>query len=488
MAEETKILVYAVRIPVLLKYGGQLALVQALLLLPPLGVALAQADMDWAWRYGLLFVGLLVGGYGLSRLPACERIQVNEALTLTLLAFVGSSLLMAWPMTAGGLLWIDAWFEAVSGVTTTGLTTLHPVAQQSPTLLFTRSWMQWYGGLGFIVLSVALLMGHQASARRLSDPTESNEIMYSSARTHARRSLMVYLSLTVLGFVLVWPLVGDMQTTVLHVLSAVSTGGFSSLDNSLRGLESQAATVAVMLVSFLGAVSFLLYWQLAHDWRQGLRQFFNNPELRALLLACLLFGGVLTLLGWWQQSGVTWYHGFMMAVSAQTTTGFETMAPADMDPASRLVMMLSMLIGGSAGSSAGGIKLLRVLILLRLLQLMIRRTAMPQHAVAEPYLGGRKLDADDIIRALQLISLFMGILVLSWIPFVILGYDPLDALFEVVSASGTVGLSSGITRTELEPLLKAVLCFDMLAGRVEVFAMLVLLYPRTWFGQRKEIE
>jgi trk system potassium uptake protein TrkH len=312
--------------------------------------------------------------------------------------------------------------------------------------------------------------------------------MISSARTHARRSLLVYLSLTALGLILLWPFAGDFRTTVLHVLSAVSTGGFSSFDDSLAGLGSPAAAVVVIVVSFLGAVSFLLYWQLAHDWRGGIRNVFNNLELRALLLACLLTGGLLTFLGWIQEGGVGWYHSFMMAVSAQTTTGFETVAPAQMDPASKLVMIISMLIGGSAGSSAGGIKLLRVLILLRLLQLMIRRTAMPQHAVSDPYLAGRKLDFEDVIRALQLISLFVGILVISWIPFLVMGYDPLDSLFEVVSACGTVGLSSGISRSELEPILKAVLCFDMLAGRVEVFAMLVLLYPRTWFGKRKEIE
>jgi trk system potassium uptake protein TrkH len=128
------------------------------------------------------------------------------------------------------------------------------------------------------------------------------------------------------------------------------------------------------------------------------------------------------------------------------------------------------------------------LILLRMLQLMIRRTAMPPHAVAEPYLAGQKLETDDMLRALQLILLFIGIMVLSWLPFVVLGYDPLDALFEVASACGTVGLSTGIARPELETVLKGVLCFDMLAGRLEIIALLVLLYPRNWIGRREEAQ
>jgi trk system potassium uptake protein TrkH len=112
---------------------------------------------------------------------------------------------------------------------------------------------------------------------------------------------------------------------------------------------------------------------------------------------------------------------------------------------------------------------------------------MPPHAVAQPYLSGHKLDNDDIQRSLQLILLFTGITLLSWLAFVAAGYDPLDALFEVASACGTAGLSSGITRPELEPVLKGVLCFDMLAGRLEVIALLLVLYPRNWIGRRVKI-
>jgi trk system potassium uptake protein TrkH len=346
--------------------------------------------------------------------------------------------------------------------------------------------MQWYGGLGIVVLSVALLMGHHAAARRLADPVESGENLVVTARTYARLSLIVYIFITVLGLAVVVPLSGDAFNAVLHVLAAVSTGGFSSFDASLAGMKPAAATV-VMIISFLGAVSFPLYWRAAHaGWGGGLRAIYDDVELRALLIGCLLVAGILTGLAWLNHIETPWYHGLIMGFSAQTTTGFASMPVVDMDPASKLVMIFSMLVGGSVGSSAGGFKLLRLLILLRLLQLMINRTAMPPHAIAEPYLAGQKLETDDMLRAMQLILLFIGIMVLSWLPFVAMGYDPLDALFEVASACGTVGLSTGITRPELEPLLKGVLCFDMLAGRLEIIALLVLLYPRNWLGRREE--
>jgi trk system potassium uptake protein TrkH len=121
-----------------------------------------------------------------------------------------------------------------------------------------------------------------------------------------------------------------------------------------------------------------------------------------------------------------------------------------------------------------------------MLQLVVWRSASPAHAVLEPQLRGYRLESDDVTRALLLIGVFTALVLLSWLPFIAAGYDPLDALFEVVSACGTVGLSSGITAPTLAPGLKALLCFDMLAGRLEIIALLVLLYPRTWLGRRKE--
>jgi trk system potassium uptake protein TrkH len=145
-----------------------------------------------------------------------------------------------------------------------------------------------------------------------------------------------------------------------------------------------------------------------------------------------------------------------------------------------------MFIGGGLGSTAGGIKLLRLLILLRLIQLMLQRTALPSHAVTEPRLYGKPLEEGDIQGALMLILLFIIVILASWLVFVAYGYAPLDALFEVVSASATVGLSSGITSGSLEPLLQVVLCLDMLLGRLEIIALLVVLYPPTWLAKRTE--
>jgi len=487
MAEaDIKVLVYAVRGRVLLKYGGQLALLLAVLTLVPLSVAAYEANWTMTLRYALICACLFGVGGMAARLPAVEHIEVNEALTITALAFIVPALLMTWPMMSDKLSFSDALFESVSGITTTGLSILNNVESHTRELLFLRSWMQWYGGLGFIVLSVALLLGHHAAARRLISPVDSSDSLMATARTHARRSLIVYVSLTLLGLILVWPLYGDGFIALLHVLSAVSTGGFSSFNDNLAGLHSRAASIGIMTVALFSAASLGLYWYLFHSgWRQGLQRLLNDVEFRVLLLACAITGLLLSLLGMLQGSTTPWYQGFMLGISAQTTTGFSIQSFATLDATSKLVVILSMLSGGSVGSSAGGFKLLRLLILLRGIQLMLRRTAMPPYAAAEYFLGDQKLAADDVNRALILIGLYVMIVFVSWLPFVFYGYDPLNALFEVVSACGTVGLSSGISRPELETVLKGVLSFDMLAGRVEIIALLVVLYPRNWIGRRK---
>jgi trk system potassium uptake protein TrkH len=486
MEERISILTYAVRPRVVLKYVGQLGLMLSLLAAVPLIVALLEGDGTQALRYAIVCCFLLVAGIYLARLPAPARMQGNEALTITALAFLIAPLLMSWPMMAAGIPFTDALFEAISGVTTTGLSTVGNIEQHSATFLFARAWMQWYGGLGIVVLSVAILMGHHIAARRLIEPVESGDTFVSTARTHAQRTLVVYLFITVLGFAIVWPQSRNGFSTLLHVFSAVSTGGYSSFEAGLAGMGRNAA-IAVMFVAFLGAISMPLYWRaIDRGFAGGIRSFFTDVEFRMLLIGCLLMGGILSGLAWLHNVNAPWYHGMLMGVSAQTTTGFSTMPVSELDPVSKVLMIVSMLTGGSVGSSAGGFKLLRLLIFLRMLHLYIRQSAMPPHAVAEPYIAGQKLDSNDMLRAMQLILLYIGIVVLSWIPFVLMGYDPLDALFEVASACGTVGLSTGITRPDLELLLKSILCFDMLAGRLEVVALLVILYPRNWIGRREE--
>jgi trk system potassium uptake protein TrkH len=484
-AKQATELRYAVRFRVICKYFGQLCLVLAALTLAPLAMSVIFGDRIITLRYGIMISGLAALGTGLARLRAPSRVQANEGMVLVALMFFFTPLVMSYPMMASGLAFPDAFFEAVSGVTTTGLSTKATLVGAPETFLFARAWMQWYGGLGIVVLSLALVMQPGLVAKGLAVTEAEADDLVGGTRAHARRVLKVYGALTGLGIIGSWAVGVGFIDAVQYTFAAVSTGGFAPNDAGLASL-GWLAQVWITLLCLAGAIPLTFYHRMVMEKRGGAVEFL---QLRAVVVAALVvslaMGAAMRLSG-----GLAWsqvfHHAPLLAFSAQTTAGFSSMSCAQLDAGSKLVLIFSMLVGGGAGSTAGGIKLLRLLIAVSVLRLILLRTCLPKHAVIEPRLTGRRLQAEEIHAALLLIVLFVAVVALSWLPFVAVGYSPLDSLFEVVSATGTVGLSVGLTSATLPALLKGILCVDMLLGRLEIIAWLVMLYPGTWVGRKME--
>jgi trk system potassium uptake protein TrkH len=471
-----KPLIQPVRPAMVLHHLGMLALILAVLFSVPLAVAAVTGDWSLAGR--LLFAAVapaLALGLCIRIRPSDRPLQANEALVITALTFIIAAALMTYPLTAEGLSPLDAWFESVSGVTTTGLSLVPDPELRSDAFLFTRAWMQWFGGLGIVVFSLALAFGRTEDMRRLADAAADEESLTHGTRIHARRAFTIYVLLTLAGLMLV--LMTDLPPfdALIHTLAAISTGGFGGVSDSLAGF-GRGAHLALLAVSLLGAVPLFAFYRA---WRHGAMPLWSDPELRALVIAVAL----VTFLLWWL-GGMSAMDALLQAGSAQTTTGFATLDLSEVDPAAKGVLILSMATGGGVGSTAGGIKLLRLLILIRLIQLAVMRVQLPRHAVVQPAIGGRTLDGLQIEHALVLILLFVLLVLGSWLAFLVAGYPALDALFEVVSATATVGLSVGITSPDLEPGLKLLLTLNMLAGRLEIVALLVLLFPGTWYKPR----
>ncbi|MEJ2057669.1 MAG: potassium transporter TrkG [Desulfofustis sp.] len=440
----------------LVKYVGQLCIALAVLSCVPLLVSIVCKDFTVSGRYAVIIAALLLFGLVCGRLRISMKMQHNEAMAVTALIFLITPLVMAWPTMAAGLDFFDALFETVSAVTTTGLSTVVSLEGQTKTFLFSRAWMQWVGGLGIVVLGMAALIQPGLAAKRL-DIAEFSDDIIGGTRAVAQRVLTVYVLLTIGGIGLLMLSGVDWYNALLYCLSAISTGGFSPHDASLAGLQN-----------------FPL-------WR--------DEQLKALLMISIVVSLVLALsLKLPDGLGGTeaFRHGAVNGLSALSTAGFSSMDIGAMEPGSKFILMLAMALGGSAGSTAGGIKIIRLLILFQLISLMIRRSAAPAHAIDETRLGQRKLDQQTLISTAMFVVIFIGCAALSWLPFLLLGQQPLDSLFEVFSALGTAGLSSGITAQDLQPLLKAVLCADMLLGRLEIIVWLVFFYPGTWIGLRKE--
>ncbi|WP_213462094.1 potassium transporter TrkG [Thiocapsa sp.] len=468
-----KPLMQPVRPAMVLHHLGQIALILAVLFAVPLAFAAATGDWELARRILLaaLLPAMALGACARIR-PSDRPLQANEALVITALTFIVAAALMTYPLTVEGLSPLDAWFESVSGVTTTGLSLVANPELRSDAFLFTRAWMQWFGGLGIVVLSLALAFGRTEDMRRLADAGADEDSLALGTRIHARRAFTIYVLLTVAGLMLV--LATDLPPfdALIHTLAAISTGGFGGVSDSLAGF-GRGAHFALFAVSLLGALPLFVYFRA---WRSGAVSPGSDPELRALIIAVAL----VTVLLWWL-GGLSPVDALLQAGSAQTTTGFATVDLTELEPAAKGVLILSMATGGGVGSTAGGIKLLRLLILIRMIQLAVMRAQLPRHAVIQPAIGGRTLGGLQIEHALVLILLFVLLVLGSWMAFLGAGYPALDALFEVVSATATVGLSVGITGPDLEPGLKLLLSLNMLAGRLEIVALLVLLFPGTWY-------
>ncbi len=476
---------YAVRIPCVLKYFGLLCLPLAVLTIPPMGMAFLSGDATAGIRYAGVAVAVALLGWTLSRIPAADTIQTNEAMTISAMIFLVASLVMVWPVMSTGMPFTDAWFETISGFTTTGLTTAGDPHGLPAGHLFARAWMQWIGGLGIVVLSLGVMIHPGAAAKRIGDLEDYEENLIGGAKANAMRVLKVYSVMTLVAIGLLGLLEADWFSAVAYGLASVSTGGFSPRSGSLSGLTNPWSQLVVIGTAMSGAVALLLYNDV---FKKRLRPLLKDYQLRGLIV----FGGLGTaaLMGILHAGGYSWFkalhHGFLNALSAQTTAGFSSIDIAGLSPAAKLNLIFGMMIGGGIGSTAGGIKILRVLIVLRCLQLLLQRTGMPRQALIDLRLGDRPLGRDEILGAFSLVFVFVAAIALSWLPFLLLGYAPLDSLFEVVSALGTVGLSTGITNEHLNPLLKYVLSADMLLGRLEIIAWLVFLHPGTWLGRRKE--
>lgn len=473
---------FAARISVLAYYLGLLLGPLGVLTCVPAAVAWATGRPDVA-LYNLAAAGGLVGLGALGwKVGRREDLQRNEALVLTVLAFCIASLAGAIPLTAYGMTPLDAWFESVSGATTTGLSVLAALEESPPGLLFARAWLQWIGGLGVLVLALALVVRPGVSAKHMGFDTREVSDVAGGTRAHARRVLVTYLALTLLGIGALFALGAGVFDATLHAFTAISTGGFASHDGSLAVFPSRVR-VAILVLCFAGAVPFSCYYRMLyqHPWR-----ILSDPQLRILVLLCALSVAALTGVQWLSAGeAVPLADLAVTAVSAQTTAGFASVEMSQLAPGSKLIVIASMFVGGGLGSTAGGIKIFRLVVCLRILGLLLDRISILRSGRAGLQFGGDTVSPDEVEWVVGVVSAYGILVVLSWLAFLTYGYAPLDSLFEVVSAVGNVGLSTGITSAALPAFLKGVLSLDMLMGRIEVVAFIVLLRPTTWLGRRR---
>jgi trk system potassium uptake protein TrkH len=472
---------YSVRFTVVGKYLFQLYGLLGWLTTVPLAVAMFSGNVGAAAAYfavSAVFIGLGL----LSRLLPDSNMQRNEAAVVVSLVFVSASLGLSFPIMTYGVGFADAWFEAVSGVTTTGLSTLD-IGGMPGAFLFARGWSQWVGGIGVVVLALAVLLRAGHAARSLGFSHAETGDAVGGTRAHAQRVIRIYLALTGLGVAALLLTGATPLDALVHAMTAVSTGGFANHPESLAG-ASVPQVVVVNLLCFAGAVSFHVYYVSL----LGLERLRRLDSQVYTLLAMIVVLTLLTFgIGLLSGAGLGWFDALSIVVSAQTTAGFATTDLTAVPAWLLLLLSLSMFVGGGVGSTSGGIKLGRLLFVLAWMRTYFVRTSLPDTAFVDTRVEQRRVTDEDLQDVFAVIGAFAIVLFLSWFAFVLYGYPVSAALFEVTSALTTTGLSAGLSGPDLPTVLKLILCFDMLCGRVEVVALLVIVMPGTWIGRRRRV-
>lgn len=464
-----------IRYRVVSKYiGGVLMVLGGVFLAAFCASALLGEPLSNLLTYILLTAASLALGWELYRRVPERDVTPVEAATLAAASFLAASVIGAAPFyLIGGMGPVDSWFESMSGFTTTGLSLLD-VRAAPGSLLFLRALSQWVGGMGFVVITVSVLLVSGKSAVGLVS-LEVEEKLFPRIVRHVQVIAVTYGVLTLLSVTLLLLAGLGFFNALCYTLSGISTGGFAVHPESVAGLPGGLTFLAFMLVMLFGSINFLLYYRCLKEAgiKGGVVAFFKDPQVAALLV---LSAGAGLVLGLVLDGGRGFVDGAFLALSAQTTTGYHTLSPAALPPFALALLIGSMFLGGSMGSTSGGVKLFRVITLARSANAFLAGHHYPEDMVPPGGRYGRGVDLKELpgifyVIATYAVAVFAGTLVFVWA-----GYGPMESVFEVTSAIGTVGLSTGLAAPGLESGLKVLLTVLMWLGRIEFFPFFIWMY------------
>ncbi|QAA76278.1 MAG: Trk potassium uptake system protein TrkH [Candidatus Bipolaricaulis sibiricus] len=379
----------------------------------------------------------------------------------------------------------SAFFESISGFTGTGLTMALRPDLLPRTLQWWRSFMEWVGGMGVIVLMITLIVGPGMTAANLYFAEARGEKIHPSVLSTVRTMWWIYLLYTFLAVAALWGAGMPLWDAVNHGMTGVATGGFSIWPESLGHYRSLGIEIVTLFVMIAGAISFVVHY---HTLQRGPRTLVADVQTRALLILVVVGGALLSALRLGVVSADAAFRGgaFQFA-SALTCTGFQTVPLDGWSDVAKLMLIVGMVIGGAAGSTAGGIKVMRFMLLVRGASWQLKRLARSPDAVIPLRWGRqplpevvafRRMGEAAVLAMLWLFFLLAGALLLS--RFVSPDVRLADLLFEVASAQGNVGLSVGITAPGMSGAAKLVLCFNMWVGRLEIIPVLMLIRGLTF--------
>jgi trk system potassium uptake protein TrkH len=471
---------------------GLLLMLLSITMLPPLGVGLYYGDGTWQ-PFAQAAVILLVVGFVIW-LPVRRRmreLRVRDGFLVVALFWFVLGVAGAVPLvlsTEVQLTIADAVFESVSGYTTTGATVLIGLDELPRSLVYYRVQMEWLGGIGMVVLAVALLPmlgvgGMQLLRAETPGPIKDSKLTPRITET-AKVLWIVYVAITVACAAAYWLAGMTPFDAIAHGFSTVSTGGNSTHDENLGYFDNEVIEAIAVLFMFIGSVNFSLHF-LA--WKhKRLTSYFRDPEFRAFVALLLLSVAVYTVVLWLGRSlddpGRAFRLAMFHAVSMQTSSGFFTDDFSHWPGALPVILMLSTFIGGCAGSTAGGMKVVRWLLIWKQGQREVMQLVHPSAEVPVK-LGVKAIDP----RIVEAVWGFFAVYVVSFSVLMVLliatGEDQITAFSAVAACMNNTGTGLGEVAANFTTLSEPgrwICVYAMLLGRLEVFPLLVLISPAFW--------
>lgn len=476
---------------VIFRVLGVLLMIFSLTLLPPIGISLWYADSHhyaFLAAFGITFTTGL--GMWLPVYRARHDLQTRDGFLITALFWVVLGLFGSLPFYISGELnasFTDALFESMSGLTTTGATVFTGLDFLPKSILYYRQQLQWLGGIGIIVIAVAVLPmlgigGMQLYRAETPGPVKDNKLTPRITET-AKALFIMYLGITFIC-ALAYYLAGMSEFDAIgHAFSTVAIGGFSTHDASIGYFNSPLIMGICTFFMFFSGVNFALHY---FGWREhSVSHYFNDPEFR-FYGSWVLVGMTITILYLYYTGTYGFFdsvmHGSFEFVSVLTTTGFGTADFSAWPTFLPFMLILFAFMGGCGGSTAGGMKVMRVMLICKQGYREIKRLIHP--SAVFPIKVGKKSVPDRVVEA---VWGFFAVFIISFMVMFLLllasGLDFTTAFSAVAACITNLGPGMGDVAAHygnINDFSKWILCFAMLLGRLEVFTLLVLFSPMFW--------
>lgn len=438
---------------------------------------------------GAALVSFAVGmGMQRSRKGAVDDLSVREGIAITSLSWILVTFLGMLPYVFGGYLNIlDGILECISGLSGTGATVITDIEVLPQSLLVWRSLTHWLGGLGIIVIFIALFpqFGHGIVHMMDAESTgPTSDRMLPRVRQMAKALFTVYVVLTTAATVALMACGLDFLTALEHAFSTIATGGFSPYNDSVAHFNSPLIEGVLALFMILSSANFSIY---IAAWRKGIGVIFRDTEFRlyvALVLGASALMSLNLIYGASYDPLEAVRETFFQAASISSSTGFVS-ADFDQWPSfSKGILLFLMFCGGCAGSTAGGLKVTRLMLLMKTMRSVVQQKLSPR-SVVQVHSNGEDYNEEILYGVARFFVAYVILDILWTVLFIGDGVPTLDAIGLSVSTMGSCGPAFGTvgptcTYAELPVFSKVIVCISMLMGRLEMFPVLAVLMPSFW--------